>query len=137
MNQGVEMIQKDKAYTEKLGEIEFTQIIDGWWAPTENGLIIDHLKEAVANDVIQTRHELDVAYEVISDLNDWPEHEGYGSSDRASDYRHIVEAIADDRKFQQAEQELITINRLESFPKVDDVRSYMRMNNKLSEGLAV
>lgn len=129
------MIQKDKAYTEKLGLIEFSQIIDGWWAPTECGLIIDHLKQAVADDVIQTRHELDVAFEVISDLNDWPEHEGYGSSDRASDYRQIVEAIADDRRFQQAEQELITINRLESFPKVDDVRSYMRMNDKLAEGL--
>jgi len=137
MNQGVEMIQKDKAYTETLGHIEFSQIIDGWWAPTEHELIISHLKEAVANDVIQTRHELDIAHEVISDLNDWPEGEGYGWSDSRIDYKKIVEAIADDRKFQKAEQELITINRLESFPKVDDVRSYMRMNNKLAEGLAV
>ena len=135
MYQGVEMLKKDKAYTEKLGDIEFSQIIDGWWAPTEHELIISLLKEAVANDVIQTRHELDVAFEVISDLNDWPEGEGYGSSDRAYDYRKIVEAIERDRKFQQAEDELVIINKLADYPKNDDVRKYMDMNAKIKQGL--
>jgi|TARA_B100000519_G_C14072198_1_gene357330 hypothetical protein len=135
MYQGVEMLKKDKAYTEKLGDIEFSQIIDGWWAPTEHELIISLLKEAVANDVIQTRHELDVAFEVISDLNDWPEGEGYGSSDRAYDYRKIVEAIERDRKFQQAENELVIINKLADYPKNDDVRKYMDMNAKIKQGL--
>ena len=135
MCQGVEMLKKDKAYTEKLGDIEFSQIIDGWWAPTEHELIISLLKEAVANDVIQTRHELDVAFEVISDLNDWPEGEGYGSSDRAYDYRKIVEAIERDRKFQQAEDELVIINKLADYPKNDDVRKYMDMNAKIKQGL--
>ncbi len=129
------MLKKDKAYTEKLGDIEFSQIIDGWWAPTEHELIISLLKEAVANDVIQTRHELDVAFEVISDLNDWPEGEGYGSSDRAYDYRKIVEAIERDRKFQQAENELVIINKLADYPKNDDVRKYMDMNAKIKQGL--
>ena len=129
------MLKKDKAYTEKLGDIEFSQIIDGWWAPTEHELIISLLKEAVANDVIQTRHELDVAFEVISDLNDWPEGEGYGSSDRAYDYRKIVEAIERDRKFQQAEDELVIINKLADYPKNDDVRKYMDMNAKIKQGL--
>ena len=129
------MLKKDKAYTEKLGDIEFSQIIDGWWAPTEHELIISLLKEAVANDVIQTRHELDVAFEVISDLNDWPEGEGYGSSDRAYDYKKIVEAIERDRKFQQAENELVIINKLADYPKNDDVRKYMDMNAKIKQGL--
>ena len=42
-----EMLKKDKAYTEKLGDIEFSQIIDGWWAPTEHELIISLLKEII------------------------------------------------------------------------------------------
>ena len=49
--------------------------------------------------------------------------------------RRIKETIAFERKFLQAENELVQINKLEESPKNDDVRSYMRMNEKLAEGL--
>ena len=65
----------------------------------------------------------------------WPEGEGFGSSDRAEYIRRITGTIAFERKFLQAETELVTINRLEESPKNDDVRSYMKMNDKIAEGM--
>ena len=50
-------------------------------------------------------------------------------------YRGPSICIEEGRKFLQAENELVQINKLEESPKNDDVRSYMRMNEKLAEGL--
>ena len=49
--------------------------------------------------------------------------------------RRIKEMVAFERKFLQAENELVTINRLEECPKNDTVRKYMTMNDKLKEGM--
>ena len=85
--------------------------------------------------LVETRHELTCANAELWSVNDFPEEEGFGSSDRAEYIRRITETIAVERKFLQAETEVVTINRLEQSPKNDDVRSYMKMNDKIAEGL--
>ena len=76
-----------------------------------------------------------VANEELWSLNDWPEEEGFGSSDRAEYIRRIIATTDFDRKFLQAETELATINRLTECPKNDTVRAYMIMNDMLEQGL--
>ena len=49
--------------------------------------------------------------------------------------RRVKESIAFERTFLQAETELVAINKLEESPKNDDVRVYMRMNDKIAEGM--
>ena len=87
------------------------------------------------DDLIETRHELSCANEELWSLNDWPEGEGFGSSDRHAYIDRVKESIAFERKFLQAETELVSINKLEESPKNDDVRSYMKMNDKIAEGM--
>ena len=93
------------------------------------------MSRAISNGWVQTRHELGVANEELWSLNDWPEGEGFGSSDHYEYDRRIKESIANERKFIQAETELVTINRLTECPKNDTVRQYMKINEKLKEGM--
>ena len=101
----------------------------------EDDLVLSLMSQKIQDGTIQTRHELGIANEELWSLNDWPEDHGFGSSDRAEYLRRIKETIAFERKFLQAEQELITINRLTECPKNDTVRAYMKMNEKLAEGM--
>jgi len=98
-------------------------------------LVISLMRHCVRELIVRTRHEVDIANSELWDLNDWPEEEGFGSSDRAHYIRRIIETTDFDRKFLQAEQELITINRLTDLPKNETVRAYMKMNDKLKEGM--
>ena len=61
--------------------------------------------------------------------------EGFGSSDHYEYDRRIQESIAFERKFLQAENELVQINKLTESPKNETVRKYMTMNEKLKEGM--
>ena len=101
----------------------------------ETDLVQSLMSRAISNGWVETRHELAVANEELWSLNDWPEGEGFGSSDHYDYDRRIQNTIASERKFLQAEQELITINRLTECPKNDTVRAYMKMNEKLAEGM--
>ena len=101
----------------------------------ETELVRAIMKECISEMIVRTRHELAVANEELWSLNDWPEGEGFGSSDRSSYIRRIINATDFDRKFLQAETELATINRLTECPKNDTVRAYMIMNDMLQEGL--
>jgi len=101
----------------------------------ETDLVQSLMSRAISNGWIETRHELGVANEELWSLNDWPEGEGFGSSDHYHYDRRIQESIASERKFLQAETELVTINRLTECPKNDTVRQYMKMNDKLKEGM--
>jgi hypothetical protein len=85
--------------------------------------------------MIATAFELEQACETASSLNEWPEDEGYGSSDRAFDLQSIQRAIQHNRQFLKAEQELIAINKLTDFPKVDTVLDYMAINRTLEKNL--
>ena len=102
----------------------------------ETDLVQSLMSRAISNGWVETRHELGVANEELWSLNDWPEGEGFGSSDRSEYLRRIKETVAFERKFLQAENELVQINKLEESPKNDTVRAYMRMNDKIAEGMA-
>ena len=101
----------------------------------ETDLVQSLMSRAISNGWVETRHELGVDNEELWSLNDWPEGEGFGSSDHYEYDRRIKERIANERKFIQAETELVTINRLTESPKNDTVRAYMKMNDKLAEGM--
>ena len=101
----------------------------------ETDLVQSLMSRAFSNGWVETRHELGVANEELWSLSDWPEGEGFGSSDHFEYDRRIQESIAFERKFIQAETELVTINRLEESPKNETVRAYMKMNDKLKEGM--
>ena len=101
----------------------------------ETDLVQSLMSRAISNGWVQTRHELGVANEELWSLNDWPEGEGYGSSDRGFDLRAINRAVDHNRKFLKAEAELIAINKLTDFPKVDDTLNYMAMNRTIQQYL--
>ena len=101
----------------------------------ESDLVQSLMSQAISEGLVATRHELGVANEELWSLNDWPEGEGFGTSDFYSFRKRIAETIASERKFLKAEKELVAINKLQEAPKNDTVRDYMKMNEKLSEGL--
>ena len=101
----------------------------------ETDLVQSLMSRAISNGWVKTRHELGVANEELWSLNDWPEGEGFGSSDHYDYDRRIQESIAFERKFLQAENELVQINKLTESPKNDTVRKYMTMNDKIAEGM--
>ena len=128
------MIKRDKRETEQKTVDQLLDILLDQYAG-ESGLCKSVLTDAIVEGMIATEFELAVAYETVSTLNDWPEEEGYGSSDRAWDLRNIQTAIDHNRRFLKAEQELVTINKLDDLPKVDDTLKYMAMNRTIQQHL--
>ena len=128
------MYKRDEYYNSRVSPLELQKEIDENYRG-EIGLVRSLMRHCVRELIVRTRHELAVANEELWSLNDWPEDEGFGSSDRADYIRRIINATDFERKFLQAEQELITINRLTECPKNDTVRAYMIMNDMLQEGL--
>jgi hypothetical protein len=134
-NKGVEnMYKRDKYYNEKISKADLEKELSTHYTG-ETGLVINLMSYAIQDGIVETRHELGVANEELWSLNDWPEGEGFGSSDRFEYIRRITETVAFERNFLQAENELVQINKLEESPKNDTVRAYMRMNQKLKEGM--
>ena len=128
------MIKRDKRETEQKTVDQLLDILLDQYAG-ESSLCKSVLTDAIVEQMINTEFELAVAYETVSTLNDWPEEEGYGSSDRAWDLRNIQTAIDHNRRFLKAEQELVTINKLDDLPKVDDTLKYMAMNRTIQQHL--
>ena len=128
------MIKRDKRETEQKTVDQLLDILLDQYAG-ESGLCKSVLTDAIVEQMIKTEFELAVAYETVSTLNDWPEEEGYGSSDRAWDLRNIQTAIDHNRRFLKAEQELVIINKLDDLPKVDDTLNYMAMNRTIQQHL--
>ena len=128
------MIKRDKRETEQKTVDQLLDILLDQYAG-ESGLCKSVLTDAIVEQMIKTEFELAVAYETVSTLNDWPEEEGYGSSDRAWDLRNIQTAIDHNRRFLKAEQELVTINKLDDLPKIDDTLKYMAMNRTIQQHL--
>ena len=128
------MYKRDDYYYSRIQPILLMKEMDENYQ-AETDLVRSIMKECISEMIVRTRHELSVANEELWSLNDWPEDQGFGSSDRAEYIRRIVETIDSERKFLQAEQELITINRLTECPMNDTVRAYMKMNEKLAEGM--
>ena len=128
------MIKRDKRETEQKTVDQLLDILLDQYAG-ESGLCKSVLTDAIVEQMIKTEFELAVAYETVNTLNDWPEDQGYGSSDRAWDLRNIQTAIDHNRRFLKAEQELVTINKLDDLPKVDDTLKYMAMNRTIQQHL--
>ena len=129
------MYKKCEHYNSVISESKLQKELDTHYR-AETGLVVSIMRDMICEGVVKTRHELGVANEELWDLNDWPEGEGFGSSDRHSYIDRVKESIAFERKFLQAETELVSINKLEESPKNDDVRTYMKMNDKIAEGMA-
>jgi hypothetical protein len=135
MNKGVEkMYKRDEHYYAVISTEDLYKELDTNYTG-ETDLVQSLMSRAISNGWVQTRHELGVANEELWSLSDWPEGEGFGSSDHYEYDRRIKESIANERKFIQAETELVTINRLTECPKNDTVRQYMKINEKLKEGM--
>ena len=128
------MYKRDQHYNEKISKADLEKELSTHYTG-ETGLVINLMSYAIQDGIVETRHELGVANEELWCLNDWPEGEGFGSSDRFEYIRRITETVAFERNFLQAENELVQINKLEESPKNDTVRAYMRMNQKLKEGM--
>ena len=123
---------RDTRETKKLSIVELTRILREQYQG-ESNLCRSVLQTAINEGMIATEFELAVAYETVSSLNDWPEGEGYGSSDRSYDLRIIQRAVDHNRRFLKAEAELIAINKLNDLPKVDDTLKYMAMNRTIEQ----
>jgi hypothetical protein len=124
--------RKNTYYTQELDSDTLNSMITVAYS-RESDLTQSVLRWAVSEDMIKTRYELDIALETVSDLNDWPEGEGYGSSDRAGDLRSIQDTVERSRRYIKAEKELWIVNDKE--PLVGNVLAYMDMTDKLKAGL--
>ena len=134
-NKGVEnMYKRDQHYNEKISKADLEKELSTHYTG-ETGLVINLMSYAIQDGIVETRHELSCANEELWCLNDWPEGEGFGSSDRFEYIRRITETVASERKFLQLEDELVQINKLTECPKNDTVRKYMIMNEELRQGL--
>ena len=128
------MYKRDEHYNEKLSKADLEKELSTHYTG-ETGLVINLMSYAIQDGIVETRHELSCANEELWSLNDWPEGEGFGSSDRFEYVRRITETVASERKFLQVEDELVQINKLDECPKNDTVRKYMTMNDKIAEGM--
>ena len=128
------MYKRDQHYNEKISTENLYKELDTHYNG-ETDLVRNLMSISITEGLVETRHELSCANEELWSLNDFPEHEGFGSSDRAEYIRRIKETVASERKFLQLEDELVQINKLTECPKNDDVRAYMIMNEKLRQGL--
>ena len=128
------MYKRDEHYYSKIDRGYLYKELDTHYS-AETDLVSNLMSYAISDGLVETRHELGVANEELWCLNDWPEGEGFGSSDHYDYDRRIKETIAFERKFLQAENELVQINKLTESPKNDTVRKYMTMNDKIAEGM--
>ena len=96
------MYKRDQHYNEKISKADLEKELSTHYTG-ETGLVINLMSYAIQDGIVETRHELGVANEELWSLNDWPEGEGFGSSDRFEYIRRITETVASERKFLQVE----------------------------------
>ena len=136
MNERVDMLYKKcEHYNSVISEKELHNELDTHYR-AETGLVRSIMRDMICEGVVQTRHELGVANECLWDLNDWPEDQGFGWSDRMASVKSIKKAMVNERLYQQAEDELVAINKLTEAPKYDDVKKLMNINIKLQGAMA-
>ena len=101
----------------------------------ETDLVQSLMSRAISNGWVETRHELGVANEELWSLNDWPEGEGFGSSDRFCYENRIKRTIEGERIYLKAEDELVAINKLKDAPRHETVKAFIEINRMLERGL--
>ena len=129
------LYKKCEHYNSVISEKELHNELDTHYR-AETGLVRSIMRDMICEGVVQTRHELGVANECLWDLNDWPEDQGFGWSDRMASVKSIKKAMVNERLYQQAEDELVAINKLTEAPKYDDVKKLMNINIKLQGAMA-
>jgi hypothetical protein len=128
------MYKKDEHYNQNLTQTELeNEVRENYTGETD--LVRSLMITAIREGTVQTRHELGVANECLWSLNDWDEDQGFSSSDRAYHLNDIKKTIAHERAYLQTEAELVAMNQLSEAPTFDTVRAYMKMNEKIAEGL--
>ena len=136
MNERVDMLYKKcEHYNSVISEKELHNELDTHYR-AETNLVRSIMRDMICEGVVKTRHELGVANECLWDLNDWPEDQGFGWSDRMASVNSIKKAMVNERLYQQAEDELVAINKLTEAPKYDDVKKLMNINIKLQGAMA-
>ena len=136
MNKRVDMLYKKcEHYNSVISEKELHNELDTHYR-AETGLVRSIMRDMICEGVVKTRHELGVANECLWDLKDWPEDQGFGWSDRMASVNSIKKAMVNERLYQQAEDELVAINKLTEAPKYDDVKKLMNINIKLQGAMA-
>jgi len=136
MNERVDMLYKKcEHYNSVISEKELHNELDTHYR-AETGLVRSIMRDMICEGVVETRHELGVANECLWDLNDWPEDQGFGWSDRMASVNSIKKAMVNERLYQEAEDELVAINKLTEAPKYDDVKKLMNINIKLQGAMA-
>ena len=129
------LYKKCEHYNSVISEKELHNELDTHYR-AETGLVRSIMRDMICEGVVETRHELGVANECLWDLNDWPEDQGFGWSDRMASVNSIKKAMVNERLYQQAEDELVAINKLTEAPKFDDVKKLMNINSKLQGAMA-
>ena len=129
------LYKKCEHYNSVISESKLQKELDTHYR-AETGLVVSIMRDMICEGVVKTRHELGVANECLWDLNDWPEDQGFGWSDRMASVNSIKKAMVNERLYQQAEDELVAINKLTEAPKYDDVKKLMNINIKLQGAMA-
>ena len=55
------------------------------------------MRDVIDHGFVFTKHEIDIAYEELSVLNDWPDGEGFGTSDKAWELKKVRQAVSIER----------------------------------------
>ena len=129
------LYKKCEHYNSVISEKELHNELDTHYR-AETGLVRSIMRDMICEGVVKTRHELGVANECLWDLNDWPEDQGFGWSDRMASVNSIKDTIKHERAYHKAEAELVAINKLTEAPKFDDVKKFMNINHRLQEMMA-
>ena len=129
------LYKKCEHYNSVISEKELHNELDTHYR-AETGLVRSIMRDMICEGVVETRHELGVANECLWDLNDWPEDHGFGWSDRMASVSGIKETIKRERLYQQAEDELVAMNKLTEAPSHGDVKKFMSINHRLQEMMA-
>ena len=91
----------------------------------ESDLMKSLMSQAIYKFDIKTFYELAITNESLWSINDWPEGEGFGSSDRYWSLKSVEDTLKSNRKFLIAEKELVELNGLTECPLNDDVHKYI------------
>lgn len=129
------LYKKCEHYNSVISESKLQKELDTHYR-AETGLVVSIMRDMICEGIVKTRHELGVANECLWDLNDWPEDQGFGWSDRMSSVNSIKKAMVNERLYQQAEDELVAINKLTEAPKYDEVKKLVNINIKLQGAMA-
>ena len=103
----------------------------------ESDLMKSLMHQAIDKFNIKTFYELAITNESLWSINDWPEGEGFGSSDRYWSFKSVEDTLKSNRKFLIAEKELAELNGMTECPLNDDVHKYMaqKLVKSFSQGL--